>query len=192
MNAAIVKPGRLVGVLTALCIGAAAIASYAQTSPTPNPVITIDGQKDPDKVPEWILWREAFRLAIHLADTAPSQGKELWVDAVGMSMGSMARAISAARDCFREEGAREMTAKSLVSPGRIPSDSVMASLKKLDGERQESVLRYRDALRSAMSAAEYSQLASWLRIHMAPTIKVGEMFPGKNTVGVSPGVPPKH
>lgn len=31
-------------------------------SPPDDPMIAIDGAKDPEKVPEWFVWREAFRI----------------------------------------------------------------------------------------------------------------------------------
>ena len=37
------------------------LLAQSSTSPVPKGMILIDGQKNPELIPQWMLWRETFR-----------------------------------------------------------------------------------------------------------------------------------
>jgi len=68
MNASPASHGKSLGWMTALLfVGALCIPSLLRAQdppdPKPTPMITVDGSKEPEKIPEWIVWREIFRVA---------------------------------------------------------------------------------------------------------------------------------
>src|SRR5213592_5084513 len=56
----------------------------AQEAAQSTVTVTIDGSKDPDKIPDWILWREIFRVCALLSDNAKDHGDEIWLKHLGM------------------------------------------------------------------------------------------------------------
>ena len=58
-----------------------AITAFPQTpAKTKASVITIDGSRDPDRIPDWILWGEVFRMALVLSEKTPDAAPSIWME----------------------------------------------------------------------------------------------------------------
>jgi hypothetical protein len=140
-------------------------------------MITIDGSKDPDKVPEWIIWRELLRGAVRLADESPTRGLEIWVDRLGLSATAADEIVVHGRRFHDQEKAMDDEAKSLVTIGQEPSTAIRDRLKGIQADKEQKIIAFRETLKNAIGEDAFNRLQSWSRLHIAPTIKVGVLMP---------------
>jgi len=161
-----------------LAILLAASPAPAQQPPPGGyrPAVTIDGASQPERVPDWILWREMFRAAVLLAEKAPDEGRDVWVSRLHLSAGQMNQFVALARS-FQDDEARMLRdAKAIAgAAGGIPSDAVKARLRQLQLENQVRISGYRDRLAGAIGPESMQKMQSFARLHIAPRIRVGEL-----------------
>ena len=82
-----------------------AVPATAQTpSATTRPVVAIDGAVTPERIPDWILWREVFSLVTRLADKSPDSGRSYWANSLGLSPAQVAQLVAQGRAWHDEEG----------------------------------------------------------------------------------------
>jgi hypothetical protein len=156
----------------------AASAQAQKTSDAVKPVITIDGSVEPDRVPDWILWRELLSVAAMLADKAPDSGRDIWVNRLGLSPAQMNHMITHGRALRDEEKLIDRDVKGVVAAARGNLDGPTKSkLHQIQADKESRVLVRRDALRALIGKDAYLKLQSFARMQIAPTIKVGTMVP---------------
>jgi hypothetical protein len=164
----------------ALCLLVLAIrpARAQQAGGAAQPVITIDGAIEPDRVPDWILWRELFSVAAMLADKAADGGQDIWMNRLGLSRAQMDLIIAHGRALGDEEKQLNREARAVVSAARGVIDGPTKSrLHQMEADKESRLLVRRDQLRARIGADAVQRLQAFARMHIAPTIKVGTMEP---------------
>jgi hypothetical protein len=136
-------------------------------------VVTVDGSKEPEKVPEWILWREMFMVAGMLSEKSPTRGQEVWVGRVGLSAVQMDGVISRAQLFRASETALDQQVKELRADAALSAETLKARLAEKTIEKQVNVLGHRDGLQAAIGAEAIGKMLAFARQHIAPTVKVG-------------------
>jgi hypothetical protein len=174
---------RTVGVFAVLTgLGVNAIPMMAQNTPDKaNRVVTIDGSVEPERIPDWILWREIFNFAAMLADKSPKAGRETWVEKLGLSTEQMNQFTAFAR-VFRDgEKQIDRDVKAVFEASRRnSSEPVMSRLHEIQADKESRILAHRDALRSRIGTIAFLRLQSFGRLHIAPGIRViGTVQDGK-------------
>jgi hypothetical protein len=155
----------------------AAIPAMAQNPPAKaKSVITIDGALEPDRIPDWILWRELFNVAAYFADNSPTSGRDFWIDRLGLSTAQMNHLIARARSFRDEEKQIDRDAKAIIdAAGRTPSNPIKSRLHQIQADKESRILAIRDTLRGQIGAAAFQKLQSFARLNIAPTVKVGTL-----------------
>ena len=160
--------------------------------PVPTPMITIDGSKEPEKIPEWIIWREIFRVATLLDDQSPKANDEVWKNRVKLSDKEMKDVIARGRAFRDDESAMDKDTEKLIkAAGKVLDAATKDKLDKARARKEQSLLDHRDLLKVALGKESFEKLNSFARKEIAITIKVGELFPGPETKGTLVGPPPK-
>jgi hypothetical protein len=160
--------------------------------PKPTPMITIDGSKEPEKIPEWILWLEIFRVATLLDEKSPKAGEDVWKNRVKLSDKEMKQVIARGHLFRDEEDAMDKEAQDLLkAAGKTVDAGTQDKLDKLQAKKEKSLLDHRDLLRDDLGKESFDKLNAFARKEIATTIRVGELFPGPDTKGTLVGPPPK-
>ena len=168
--------GAIVLLLSLLPIAVPTMAQKPAAAVTP--IITIDGASEPDRIPDWILWRELFRVAALLADKAHDSGRDTWINRLGLSEAQMNHLIAHGRAFQDEEKQITSEANKIVgTSGKALSDPVKSKLHQMQADKESRILEYRDALKSRIGVEAIERMQSFARLHIAPTIKVGTMVP---------------
>lgn len=144
-------------------------------------VITIDGAMDPDRIPDWILWRELFSVAAMLAEKAPDGGQDIWMNRLGLSRAQMDQIIAYGRALGDDEKQIDREAKAIASSSRgFINGSTKSRLHQMKADKESRLLERRDQLRARIGADAILKLQSFARLNIAPTIKVGNMKDSSN------------
>ncbi len=165
-------------ILAVLLIVSASLLAQAPKLPVPQ--ITIDGQKDPDKIPEWILWREVFAISLDLSNRSAAGAREFFVSRLGLSTQSHLQLLAQAIELERQETTLNAAAQKIKGNATGPfTDAMKQQLRALDDDRHNRVLQLRDLIRGSLQPDEYARLYSWARVNLAPGIKVGTLSSSK-------------
>jgi len=154
-----------------------AVPARAQkASEAVKPVITIDGSVEPDRVPDWILWRELLSVAAMLADKAPDSGRGIWVNRLGLTPAQMNHVITHGRALRDEEKLIDRDVKGVIAAARGNLDGPTKSkLHQIQADKESRVLVRRDALRALIGKEAYLRLQSFALLKIAPTVQVGTL-----------------
>ncbi|MGD0307872.1 MAG: hypothetical protein ABSC02_01175 [Acidobacteriota bacterium] len=148
----------------------------AQTSGgKPSTTITIDGAQTPERIPDWILWRELFRRVSMFSDQSATQGKEIWVDKLHLTMPQMNELLQRASDHRDMDAAKNAAAQSLKASKAETKDTLRLKLRQSQMNKEVLTLQLRDGLRARIGEDAFNRLLSYARINIAPTIKVGKI-----------------
>ena len=136
------------------------------------PTVTIDGSREPDKIPDWILWREMYLVAAMLADKSPDKGEEVWVRSVNLTYEHMAQLIEQGFAFRQEELAMNQKAKDMARSG-LGRDSLQRELRQIQADKEHRILEMKELLRQRIGEQAFQRMQSFARLHIAPTVKVG-------------------
>ena len=147
----------------------------AQTpSANTRPVVAIDGAVTPERIPDWILWREVFGLVTRLADKSPDSGRSYWANSLGLSPAQVAQLVAQGRAWRDEEGQMNLQARNLIGASGAPlSPTARVKLHQIQAAKESRILARRDSLRGSIGTDAFERIRSFARLHIAPTIKVG-------------------
>jgi hypothetical protein len=182
MNSSSAQP-RFCSILAAaaflLLLAVPAVPARAQkASDAVKPVVTIDGSVEPDRIPDWILWRELMSVAAMLADKASDSGGDIWVNRLGLSQAQMNNLIAEGRALRDDEKLIDSDVKGIITAAGGNLDGPTKSrLFQIQADKESRVLVRRDALRALIGKDAYLRLQSFALLRIAPTIKVGTMVP---------------
>lgn len=159
-------------VLTAVC---AVVTGIAQTGNEQQHGIIIDGTKNPERIPDWIVWSEVFRTAISLYDTSSGKGQELWVDQLGLPKNAMNEIVKHGYEHRDLKLALETEAKKIVADnkGRERKEVIRGKLRHPQANLESRTLQLRDKLRTRIGEDAYLRLLSYARLNIATKIVVG-------------------
>lgn len=143
---------------------------------TAGPVVTIDGAVEPDRIPDWILWRELLSVAAMLADHARDGGRDIWMNRLGLSQDQMNQIVAHGRLLRDEEKLVDRDVKDIIAAAGNPQDGPTKSrLHQIQADKESRVLVRRDLLRKGIGGDAVLRLQAFARLHIAPTVKVGTM-----------------
>jgi Sigma-54 interaction domain len=141
-----------------------------------GPVVTIDGAVEPDRIPDWILWRELLSVAAMLAERARDGGRDIWMNRLGLSEDQMNQIVAHGRSLGDEEKLIDREVKDIIAASGNPQDGPTRSrLHQIHADKESRVLVRRDLLRKGIGADAVLRLQAFARLHIAPTVKVGTM-----------------
>jgi len=144
----------------------------AQSGNSARPAVTIDGALEPERIPDWMLWRELFNGVLLLADKAPNAGRGFWQSRFVFSEIQIAHLIAHARAYRNAEKASEDEIKRLAQKKGIERGATQSQIHHVKADRESRTLEFRDALKAKIGAHAYEKLNSYIRINLAPNIKV--------------------
>jgi len=143
-----------------------------------KPVVTVDGRANPELVPEWILWRELFHVAVFLAEKAPDQGKDVWINRVRLSPQQMNQLIGHGVGLMQEEAQSEQEIKGLMkTSGAMKPEVLRGRLRQLQADSEKRILAYRDRLGETIGSETILKMLSFARLHIAPGVRMGGFVP---------------
>lgn len=150
----------------------------AQNPPitAPTTTITIDGSKEPDRIPEWILWREVFRTVALVSEKSKDHGDGILSKHLGMGQKEKDKFVARCLMLQDDEAGFDKKAQTIVdaSPKNL-SEETKKKLKDLHEDKKNKILDHRDKLKNEIGDQLYNRLKSWARLHVAPGIKVGNL-----------------
>ena len=156
--------------LLAIC---SALPAFGQSPKSGKPVIVIDGSLEPERIPDWILWRELFNGALMLADKAPDSGCEFWQTRLGLSQSQVNQLISHGRALREHEKKINANAKELdEKKDKVPPGALTSQLHQMQADRESRVLQIRDELKDRIGTHAFLRLQSYLRLNIARNVKV--------------------
>lgn len=131
-------------------------------SPPDDPMIAIDGAKDPEKVPEWFVWREAFRIM-----AAPPEPEipmpiptPIWhVTSPGQRMVIRRTAL---RLSARDDALMDVAVKLLDGANAENMPARAERMDSLEMERRRETLAGRDQLLAALPVEAQVALRSFV------------------------------
>ena len=156
-----------------------AAIGYAQTPArkSPTPVITIDGSVTPERIPDWVVWRELFRTAVEMSDRSSSGGQYLWMDRLHLSREQMNEVVRLAHEQRDLDSAFIKQSKDEIkNQVKGKPDLLKMKLKQIQVNRECRVLEYREKLRARLDLHAFERLQSYARLRIAPGIKVGKLL----------------
>jgi hypothetical protein len=146
----------------------------------PNAVVTVDGAKTPELVPDWILWRELFRVAALLSEKSPDSGQSVWINRLHLSQTQMQALIAHGRSFKDEEAQMFLEAKAIATTGNgVISEAARGRLRQLQADNEWQALNYRDRLAEAIGDDAIRRMQSFARLNIAPGIRVIDFVPCK-------------
>jgi hypothetical protein len=156
-----------------LTIVAVVIAQTPGTGPSFK--VAIDGAQTPDRIPDWILWRELFKRVSMFSDQSPAQGKEIWVDKLHLTMPQMNELLRHASEHHDMDAAKNAEAHDLKASAKETKDTLRLKLRQGQMNKEVQTLQLRDDLRVRIGNDAFSRLLSYARLNIAPNIKVGKV-----------------
>ena len=160
-----------------LYLMADAVPVMAQSAPAKaRPVVTIDGALEPDRIPDWILWRELFQIATIMSEQAPDSGRDLWMNQLRLSQQQMDDLVARGRS-FKDEEALMIRGAKLIDTGNngALSETAWGKLRQLRLDNEKLVLTYRNRLAEAIGDEAIRKMQSFARLHIAPSFRLGEI-----------------
>ena len=122
----------------------------AQEAAQSTVTVTIDGSKDPDKIPDWILWREIFRVCALLSDNAKDHGDEIWLKHLAMRKNEEVKFVARAFVWQVDDADYDKLAKGLAGDGQNLSDNVKERLRDLFERKKAMILDHRAKLKDEL------------------------------------------
>ncbi len=119
-------------------------------APPDDPMIAIDGAKDPEKVPEWFVWREAFRIMAAPPEREIPMPIPTPVWQVTSPEQRMVIRRAALRLSARDDGLMDVAVKLLDG---VNAENMAARAERMDSlemERRRETLAGRDQLLAAL------------------------------------------
>jgi hypothetical protein len=163
------------------------LADTSARAQEPGLVVTIDGSKEPEKVPEWILWREMFMVAGMLSEKSANHGDDVWVGRVGLTNVQMNALIARAAAFRAEEAGQDLQVQALRADSSLTADALKTRLAQMTVQKRQGVLDHRDGLRGEIGADAVARMLEFARKNIAPTVKFGEVdTPGSGATSRRP------
>jgi hypothetical protein len=159
----------LVALLSLLTI---ALALAQTPDKTRAGVVTVDGAQNPDRIPDWILWREVFKTISLLEEKSARKGDEVWADKLHLSQPQISQLLQSAADQRDMDTAKAAEARTLKTSAKETKESRRLKLKQAQMNREVRVLELRDALRARIGGDAFVRLQSYAKLNIAPKIKV--------------------
>ena len=168
------------GLLALLVLFIAGPATAQGPAKMPKSTVTIDGASEPERIPDWILWREIFRVSAELAEQLPTRGQDFWMERLHFSSAQTDALISLGTAFIKEEAQIDSDAKKLIaSSGRVAPAALQNQLRQIQTSKEKRILTIRDQLKANIGSDAFNRMQSFARINIAPTIKVGKLEPGR-------------
>lgn len=140
-----------------------------------TPMITIDGSQTPDRIPDWILWREVFKTVSLLSDKSATKGDDIWVQKLHLSRQQTNQLIQHAGVHRDMDSAISIEAKNLKASTKESKELLRIKLQQAQMNKEVQILELRDALRARIGEDAFQRLQSYAKLNIAPTIKVGDI-----------------
>ena len=143
---------------------AAFVVAIAQTDKdTSNHRIIVDGAKEPDRIPDWILWHQIFQMAASHNDKLPGKGRELWIDTLHLPQSAMNELVQNGYDHRNLQAAAKNEKDKVLADSRGESnkDRVRVKLHKTQAYFERQTLELRDKLRSRIGEDAFLRLQSY-------------------------------
>jgi hypothetical protein len=156
---------RLVAVLSLLLVQASA----------PTDLITIDGAKTPEMIPQWAVWTSAF----HIITASRRAGSNALQDVLGLTDPEAARLFREAEAQYARDsacGRRVERLRPLV--GKEKDSAINGRTEAIQIECRWDTLRARDRLLEALRPEAQVRLSRWVEDHkagMQVTIRKAEL-----------------
>jgi hypothetical protein len=155
----------------------AVIVALAQPSiNVPNRII-VNGAVNPEKVPDWVAWDAFFKIALQLDERAPKHGKDVWEKKLNLPSNVVNEIVS------HGHSQRDMQNSIANEAKNIPNSTdkkhpdkkqdVKSKLRKSQLNMEARTLELRDKLRKRIGEEQYSKIASFVRLQIAPKVKIG-------------------
>jgi hypothetical protein len=174
---------RILQYLLLLAATIAVVVGLAHTQGKNAERILIDGAKEPDQIPDWILWNEIFRITVQLNENSHKQGLEVWRDKLQLPDEVIKEIIIHAYDHRDMADDLDIEARDLVAdskrahPNKIDHpdkrEGLRIHLKKNQLNLESRTLEIRDRLRKRIGDDAYLRIQSFARLQIAPGIKIG-------------------
>lgn len=142
--------------ILATCVAAASVSSPGAQgrggSPSDDPVVTIDGAKNPEQIPEWAAWQEAFRYMAQPAEPEIPIPTRIWRVTSPEQRAWLRK--EALRVLARD---RELLARVLKLRDGLNADNTgerSARVDALEMERRRAALEARDSVLVSLPEAQ--------------------------------------
>lgn len=136
-----------------------------------RPVITVDGRKEPEKVPAWIKWQSFFRRVLFLYDKRPEWLAAELGQTVGVTIEDLVPIIDQAREVERKTKLLDFYAKQLLWL-RLATPSKMT---ELDQQLERMVLEHRGKLSELLTTEAFGRVQTYVDRFVSRDIVVGEL-----------------
>lgn len=155
-----------------LVLLSAGVPAMAQDIKPDAQAILIDGAVEPDRIPEWMLWRELFNGALMLSEKDPNAGRDFWESRFGFSSAQIAHLLAQGRALREAEAKINADIRKAGQSKGSPQAAIRSQVHQLQADKESRVLEFRDVLRNRIGVDAYQKLSSYIRINVAPNIKV--------------------
>jgi hypothetical protein len=139
-----------------------------------RPIVTIDGSKEPDRIPEWILWEEILDIAAILTEKESDKGRDFWVETLHLNSDEMLQVVARGQELKELKEAMDKEAEKLIQKAGGSPKSVQAELQQMRLNKEARILALKEQLRTKISGHGFQRIQSFARLHIAPGIKIGE------------------
>jgi hypothetical protein len=139
-----------------------------------RPVVRIDGSKEPDRIPEWILWEEIFDIAAILAEKESDRGRDLWIETLHLNWDEMLQVVARGQELKQLKETMDKEAERLIQKAGNKPESIQAELSRMQLRKEAEILVLKEKLRSSLSGHGFQRIMSFARLHIAPGIVMGD------------------
>lgn len=143
--------------------------AMAQEPGSLKPVVTIDGKKEPHKIPSWIAWRSFFRRVVFLNQKPDGPFVEIG-NTTGIERGEISHIISEALELEEKVKVLDERARSEIVSRRPTKER----LREMDVELQRTILDHRERLSRILKIQSFEKVLRYIETFVAPNIVVGE------------------
>jgi hypothetical protein len=177
------KRPRIIQYLLFLVTAIVVVAGIAGTQSKKSDRIIIDGKKEPERIPDWMLWDTLFQVAVHLNEKSSTHGQELWIEKLHLPEAVMQEVVAQGYEYAEMADDIRGEAEDLVSdskkqhPQKIDhpdkKEGLRIKLKKSQLNMESRTLEMRDQLRARIGEDAFLRLSSYARLQIAPKIVIG-------------------
>lgn len=174
---------RIIQYLLFLGTAAAVVAGLAQSGKQVSTGMVIDGENNPEQVPEFILWEQLFQMAIQLEENAATDSHEFWTQKLNVSKDIMNDILALAYEHREMLEAVQHEARLQITNAEAPNsalkdhpnkkEALKGTLKGIQLNREAQTLEMRDRLRDRIGEDAYLKLSSFIQLQIAPRTKLG-------------------
>jgi hypothetical protein len=174
---------RIIQYLLFLGTTIAVVVGLAQTQGRSPDRILVDGQIEPDRIPDWIVWNEIFRMAVRLDEVSPTHGQELWMKKLHLPEEVMQEIISQGYEYMEMSSAIDNEAREHVSNSKSANSdlkdhpdkkvALQSRLIKSQLNLESQTLEMRDKLRARIGDDAFLRIESFAHLQIVPRVKIG-------------------